>query len=95
MWTVIFTKDGKIEHKETFERYYHAQMLADNLILGADSHFGAANLPVFKNRESYNKNGIVIEVTNGENKQNDVERSKDMGYVAWIQSRSTKSRWDY
>ena len=88
MWTVIFTKDGKIEHKEIFEIYFHAQMLADNLILGADSHFGAANLPDFKSGESYSKNGISIEVI-GQNKTED-----DCGdFVFWLKNRNQMNDW--
>jgi hypothetical protein len=88
MWTVIFTKDRKIEHKETFERYFHAQMLADNLILGVDSHFGAANLPDFKSGEAYRKNEISIEIIG----QNKVE--EDSGdFVFWLKNRNQMNDW--
>lgn len=99
MWTVIFSKDGKIEQQESFKRYFHAQMLADNLILGNDSHFGAANLPSFKDGEKYEKNGITISVTGIDDvvpikkpktKKIKIEKS---AFISWIETRIQKGRW--
>lgn len=94
MWTVIFSRDGNIERQETFKRYFHAQMLADNLILGNDSHFGAANLPSFKDGEKYDKNGITITVTGID----DVVPLKKIktgksAFISWIETRTQKGKW--
>lgn len=89
MWTVILSRDGIVEQREEFDRYFHAQMLADNLILGNDSHFGAANLPSFKDGEKYDKNGIVIMVS-GVDYIPKVEKS---GFISWVENRTQKGKW--
>lgn len=89
MWTVILSRDGIVEQREEFDRYFHAQMLADNLILGNDSRFGAANLPSFKDGEKYDKNGIVIMVS-GVDYMPSIEKS---GFISWVENRTQKGKW--
>ena len=92
MWTVILSRDGIVEQREEFDRYFHAQMLADNLILGNDSRFGAANLPSFKDGEKYDKNGIVIDII-GMDDPVPEKKIKKSGFISWVENRTQKGKW--
>lgn len=96
MWTVILSRDGIVEQREEFDKYFHAQMLADNLILGNDSRFGAANLPSFKDGEMYDKNGIVINVTGVDDfvpEKKIKKKIKKSGFISWVENRTQKGKW--
>ena len=96
MWTVMLSRDGIVEQREEFDRYFHAQMLADNLILGNDSHFGAANLPSFKNGEKYDKNGIVIDIIGMDDpfpEKKIKKKIKKSGFISWVENRTQKGKW--
>lgn len=96
MWTVILSRDGIVEQREEFDKYFHAQMLADNLILGNDSSFGAANLPSFKDGETYDKNGIVINVIGMDDpvpKKKIKKKIKKSGFISWVENRTQKGKW--
>ena len=96
MWTVILSRDGIVEQREEFDKYFHAQMLADNLILGNDSNFGAANLPSFKDGEMYDKNGIVINVIGMDDpvpKKKIKKKIKKSGFISWVENRTQKGKW--
>jgi len=95
MWTVIFSRNNTIERQEEYEHYYHAQILADKLILSINPHFCTEHFPAYNNEETYHKDGIIIKVINSELSENTINIKEDSDFISWITKRSTKSHWSY
>ena len=95
MWTVIFLRNNAIERQEECESYYHAQILADNLILTTNPRFGTDNFPIYNSGEIYYNDGITIKVINSESIQNTLTIKENPDFISWVKKRSAKSRWNY